>query len=122
VGRLGAFRFPSGAYIYTGSARGPGGPDARLTRHLAGPVRYHWHIDYLSAAAERKCFVVVAGTAVQECRLNRAVAELGDSQVVAPGFGSSDCGCESHLHFFEREVWPDFPGLEPWPAAGEESS
>jgi hypothetical protein len=33
VGRLGAFDFPAGAYVYLGSANGPGGLRARLAHH-----------------------------------------------------------------------------------------
>jgi Uri superfamily endonuclease len=35
VGKFGAYRFPQGDYVYVGSAFGPGGLRARITRHLA---------------------------------------------------------------------------------------
>ena len=51
VGRLGVLRLEPGYYAYAGSALGPGGVGARLGRHLRGPRRAHWHIDYLWAYA-----------------------------------------------------------------------
>ena len=52
VGRLGRFSFPSGDYIYLGSALGPGGLRARLGRHLQGSGKPHWHIDHLRVMAQ----------------------------------------------------------------------
>ncbi len=52
VGRLGRLALRPGHYVYVGSAQGPGGVRARLSRHLRQATRPHWHIDYLTAAAE----------------------------------------------------------------------
>lgn len=92
MGRLGAFDFPAGCYIYTGSARR--NIAARVRRHLAAEKRLHWHIDYLLAAEG----VRILGTRLSarpECALNCATP----GEVPAPGFGASDCrrGCGSHL-------------------------
>jgi len=115
VGRLGIFTFQPGVYIYTGSALG--GFSQRLGRHLEGPAqgKFHWHVDYLSAWCEEKSFAVVPTDRHLECALNRAVAELESSRIAARGFGSSDCRCPSHLHRLGEKLWPDFPGLVPWP-------
>ena len=51
VGRLGHFQFPVGWYAYAGSAHGPGGLAARISRHLRVPKPLHWHVDYLRQAA-----------------------------------------------------------------------
>ena len=51
IGKLGAFAFPAGWYVYTGSARGPGGLQARLRHHLRPASRPHWHIDHLRTQA-----------------------------------------------------------------------
>ncbi|MFC1537592.1 GIY-YIG nuclease family protein [Gemmatimonadota bacterium] len=120
IGKLETFTFPSGIYIYTGSARGGGGLYPRLKRHLAGPDKLHWHIDYLSVKAVNKSFYVVRTEKPLECELNRAVASLPGSRIVAPGFGSSDCRCRSHLHYLVKSARPDFPGLEPWPESFNE--
>jgi endonuclease-3 len=99
VGALGGSRFPAGGYCYTGSALGSGG-FSRIDRHRrvsAGEhdVR-HWHVDYLGGHPETKLVAVerVVGRDV-ECAVAR---ELGNGPV--PGFGASDCPCESHLARF----------------------
>jgi Uri superfamily endonuclease len=107
IGRLGEFTFPAGAYLYFGSACGPGGLSARLTRHLlpASPHPLHWHIDYLRAVAEIRALTYLAGSCQEraaqrlECLWSQAVAGLTGSLVPAPGFGASDCRsrCPAHL-------------------------
>ena len=99
VGRLGAFRFPRGYYVYTGSARS--GLEQRVARHLRRDKRLHWHIDYLLARGSVTQVLVYPG-AGSECALNRAVEALPGGEVVVRGFGSSDCRCRAHLHFFAR--------------------
>ena len=109
VGRLGRFSFPSGDYIYLGSAQGPGGLRARLGRHLRGSGKPHWHIDRLRAAAQ------VCGFGYQisamhfetaphlpvsrECDWSQRLAVLPEVSLSIPGFGASDCrsGCAAHL-------------------------
>ncbi len=107
IGRLGEFTFPAGAYLYFGSACGPGGLHARLSRHLlpARAHRVHWHIDYLRAVAEvRAAGYLVLSCQEQagqplECLWSQAVASLPGSRVPVPGFGASDCRsrCPAHL-------------------------
>ncbi len=100
VGRLGEFDFPAGWYLYAGSARGPGGLLARLARHgrrLGPDKRARWHVDYLrEQAAWGGAWGRVAGER-QECAWAAALRDLPGAQVVAPGFGSSDCRCPTHL-------------------------
>jgi Uri superfamily endonuclease len=100
VGALGEHRFPAGGYCYTGSALGSGG-FSRIDRHRRvaadeHDVR-HWHVDYFGGHPETE-IVTVERTPGQDCEC--AVArELGDGPV--PGFGASDCGCETHLVRFD---------------------
>ncbi|MEE8332606.1 MAG: DUF123 domain-containing protein, partial [Alphaproteobacteria bacterium] len=49
IGALGRVDLPPGAYLYLGSARGPGGLRARLARHARRGKRLHWHVDRLTA-------------------------------------------------------------------------
>jgi Uri superfamily endonuclease len=94
VGALGRFRFPAGSYIYTGSAMRA--MEARIRRHLSARKKCHWHIDYmLEHPAVRIDQVKRVRTA--ECRKN----QLTKGEIVAPGFGASDCrhGCGSHLKY-----------------------
>lgn len=97
VGRLGPLELLPGYYIYVGSAFGPGGLRARLSRHWAGASRRYWHIDYLRAVSKP----VSAWFQVQrESREHEWAAALarGRSLDAVPGFGCSDCRCVSHLY------------------------
>lgn len=108
VGKLGLFRFPSGYYVYTGSALN--GLEARVARHRRKEKRLHWHIDYLLQQAkiidvvfhpnteEDKNFHIT--TARLECEYNRRIMNLPDAQIIVPRFGASDCKCDAHLVYF----------------------
>ena len=99
VGRLGLLSFPEGLYLYTGSALGPGGLDRRVDRHLHGGGKKFWHIDHLLASKLASVgLAIIAQTCRRmECRINRSLELICNSQ--AKGFGSSDCigSCTSHL-------------------------
>jgi Uri superfamily endonuclease len=102
IGRLGAFDFPRGSYVYTGSARK--NLEARLARHLSSDKARRWHIDYLLMAEGVKVQRVVRSR-LPECALNRAVP--GKTEVKS--FGSSDCTaqCGSHLkRLISRKLRP----------------
>ena len=98
VGRLGQFTFPAGYYVYTGSAMS--GMEARLARHRRRRKTLHWHIDYLLRRAELVDVVAVPSERSIECERNRRVLRTQGAEVVAPGFGSSDCRCPAHLAWF----------------------
>lgn len=98
VGRLGQFAFPAGYYVYTGSAMG--GLEARLARHRRRRKTLHWHIDYLLRRAELVDVVVIPSERSIECERNLRVLRMEGAEVVAPGFGSSDCRCSAHLAWF----------------------
>ena len=95
VGRLGLVEFPRGHYIYFGSALG--GLQARVARHLRSGKKLHWHADYLGAVVPWTQVWHLADGQRWECVWARS-AEAGDGlELPAPGFGSSDCRCRSHL-------------------------
>jgi Uri superfamily endonuclease len=93
-----AFRGKSlapGLYGYCGSAFGPGGIRARVSRHLRGDKPMRWHVDRLTVAGR----VEQAGIRIggRECDLAGELLARG-CMAVLPGFGSSDCrGCPAHL-------------------------
>ncbi|MFN2168448.1 MAG: DUF123 domain-containing protein [Anaerolineae bacterium] len=100
VGRLGEFRFPAGWYLYTGSALGPGGLQARLARHLrhvGRDKRAHWHIDYLREQAVWGGAWAQAAGKREECHWAAALRNLPGAGIEVPGFGASDCSCPAHL-------------------------
>jgi Uri superfamily endonuclease len=111
VGRRGRFHFPAGFYIYLGSALGPGGLAARLTRHLGFEKRWHWHIDYLLGS--KYAHVVQVWTAQSaarlECEWACAAMRLPGASIVVPRFGASDCRCLTHLVGFGE--LPDLAAL-----------
>jgi sugar fermentation stimulation protein A len=98
VGRLGQFAFPAGYYVYTGSAMS--GLEARLARHRRRRKKLRWHIDYLLRRAELVDALAIPSRRRIECARNRRVLRMQGAEVVAPGFGSSDCRCPAHLVWF----------------------
>ena len=101
VGRLGVFDFPPGYYLYVGSAMS--GFAGRINRHLKRKKKMRWHIDYLLEVADLMWIdLYETESHSDECRLNASVAGLPGATVTAHHFGSSDCKCDSHLHYFEE--------------------
>lgn len=97
AGRLGAVTLAAGHYVYTGSARGPGGLRARVGRHVRREKKAHWHIDALTAAAPIEEVWYVETTARLECDWAETLRALPGVTIPARGFGASDCACDSHL-------------------------
>lgn len=100
IGRVGCFPFPAGWYAYAGSARGPGGLAARVSRHLRSPKPLHWHIDYLRAEARPVEVWYTVGSQSRECAWARVLAGLPGATIPVPRFGASDCHCPAHLIHF----------------------
>lgn len=89
-------RFEPGTYVYSGSAYGPGGIRARLSRHFRRDKKLHWHVDWLTIAASRiEAISVEAGS---ECEIIDRLVSCAAFAPVLAGFGSSDCrNCTTHL-------------------------
>lgn len=98
VGKLGKFLFPKGFYCYIGSAMN--NLEARLKRHLSKKKTKNWHIDYLLEKAGVLYLKAIGTERRIECKLSRAIEKIADKQLVRK-FGSMDCKCFSHLHYFE---------------------
>jgi Uri superfamily endonuclease len=98
-GGLGRWKLPAGRYAYIGSARGPGGLRARVTRHLRPDKPLHWHIDHVTAQVPVIAVLTGLGVENRECACVQALLRLPGVVAIAPGFGSSDCrsGCPAHL-------------------------
>lgn len=109
IGQMGLRTFPSGWYLYIGSALGPGGVAARVARHLRTDKRTHWHIDYLLGAGPITRVWITFDRRVRECSLARRVQSLPGVHAPVPGFGATDCDCTTHLFRFNRR--PQFAGL-----------
>jgi sugar fermentation stimulation protein A len=78
---------------------------ARIARHVRKRKKMHWHIDFLRQEVESVVPVPIRSSRRDECEVARAYSKL-----LAPGpseFGSSDCGCPTHLFFRERNPLHD---------------
>lgn len=106
VGKLGEFDFQAGEYIYTGSALGSGGLQARIKRHLRHDKIPHWHIDWLKAEAQAEGGWFVINERRLECIWAQSLIQIPGLSIPVPGFGSSDCqqpsSCTAHLVFSRR--------------------
>lgn len=95
TGALGELRFEPGWYLYIGSA--VRGLDARIARHKRLRKRLHWHIDYLRRACKEVVALPIRSSRRDECSVAHAISCQYHPGPV--GFGSSDCGCHSHLFY-----------------------
>jgi len=106
VGALGMQRFPSGTYVYVGSALS--GIEQRISRHVRKAKKKRWHIDYLLDKANLLSTIAIPSQSKDtECEVARALLKSDGAFTVISGFGSSDCHCESHLIHFggDDPVW-----------------
>lgn len=101
VGRLGMINVQPGFYIYVGSAFGPGGIRARVSRHFRRHKPRHWHIDYLR---ERMTPVAAWCSYAPEKLEHRWAGVFAGMRGLSPvkGFGCTDCHCDSHLFHARR--------------------
>lgn len=96
VGKLGRVCFPPGVYLYFGSALN--GLNGRIKRHLRREKKVHWHIDNLTLLTSVEEVWWVDEGRNWECAWANETAGLTGRSWSVAGFGSSDCGCGSHLH------------------------
>jgi Uri superfamily endonuclease len=106
IGKLGNCNVGKGYYAYIGSASGPGGLSARIKHHLRRTDRPHWHIDYLKPVSKIKEVWYSNSNRAMEHQWAAVVAKMPGARMPIKGFGSSDCGCVSHLYCFLRK--PNF--------------
>jgi sugar fermentation stimulation protein A len=98
IGALGLLPFKAGWYVYAGSARK--NLSQRVNRHLRHERKQkHWHMDYLTPWAGKMKALPILSYRNLECDLARDLEKLGGQGMA--GFGSSDCGCNSHLFYFK---------------------
>ena len=91
--------FKKGFYIYVGSAKGsPVSLYQRIKRHLSKEKKKHWHIDHLLEYGKVK--KIYCTNEIVECLIAQELSKKGLRFI--EGFGSSDCGCRSHLFFIEE--------------------
>lgn len=93
VRRLGKVSFEKGFYIYVGSAMA--NLTKRMERHRHIRKKHHWHIDELRAACEFHSVLAIRSSTRLECEIAKGLSEIAEWAV--PGFGCTDCFCETHL-------------------------
>jgi len=88
-----------GYYLYSGSAFGPGGLRARITRHLNPDTKKFWHFDHLKANLHFYEILYSSCAKNQECEFILALQEMEVISFPFIKFGSGDCrlGCPAHL-------------------------
>ena len=109
AGGLGEISLAPGYYTYVGSAMR--GLDARVARHRRRRKRMHWHVDYLRAATDVVEMLPIRSSLRQECEIANDLGRWMTRSV--PGFGCSDCDCETHL-FHGTENPLEQPGFHEW--------
>ncbi|MBL6946392.1 MAG: GIY-YIG nuclease family protein [Rhodospirillales bacterium] len=96
-------RLSAGRYVYFGSANGPGGIRARCARHFRIHKKQHWHVDWLTVAADD--LRATAFPKRSECDLTERALGFSGVSVPVDGFGSSDCRtCDAHLLALSPEI------------------
>ncbi len=102
VGSLGPQSFKEGHYLYCGSAQA--GLMSRLARHMRVDKRRHWHIDHLTCHGGTVGALAFEGRKETECLLASTLAAVPGVLPAVQGFGSSDCGCLTHLFLVKDGV------------------
>ena len=105
IGKLGQMVLRPGFYIYVGSAFGPGGINARVTRHRRRNKKLHWHIDYLRR--HTALLETWALTGPVNLEHDWATVLTDKYEVAQQRFGASDCRCISHLFYSAERPSPD---------------
>jgi Uri superfamily endonuclease len=102
IGRWARLTIRPGYYVYVGSALGPGGVRARVSRHCRETKNKHWHIDYLREFAGLASVWYSYSPVRLEHRWAKALTTMNEMKPIK-GFGCSDCKCESHLFFVAKK-------------------
>lgn len=102
IGRWGQLDIYSGYYVYVGSAFGPGGVLARVSRHCRDAKSKHWHIDYLREFTNLTSVWYSHAPTRLEHTWAQTMARMKHMRSVK-GFGCSDCNCEAHLFFTAKK-------------------
>jgi Uri superfamily endonuclease len=95
VGAKGNIPLLGGAYLYVGSARKSW--EKRVARHCRKDKKKRWHIDYILDSEGSAVQEVWVSQENWECTTCKTLADLPETEVPAPGIGSSDCRCPAHF-------------------------
>lgn len=104
-GSLGKVEFKKGFYVYSGS--GKTSLFKRIEHHKKKNKKHHFHMDYITAKMKITADIPIVTDEYLECDLAKILLENSGKPV--KNFGSTDCKCFSHLHYFQ-----DNPVEEHW--------
>ncbi len=93
--KYGQTKIQKGIYAYVGSAFGPGGLRARISRHWRKEKKLHWHIDWITTS--KSCEHRGAWVFPKERAESELAQILAEQFTSVPGFGASDSKEDSHL-------------------------
>jgi Uri superfamily endonuclease len=74
---------------------------ARIRHHRKIATRPHWHIDYLRVVCDLVEVWFTTDPTNHEHVWAKALARVPGVCQPMPGFGSSDCKCDSHLFWWK---------------------
>jgi len=109
IGKLGTINFPKGYYCYVGSALGKSiNLENRISRHKklntnkTGKLK--WHIDYflVNPSASIIDTIMINNDRRMECEISKKLEKVAVKSI--NNFGSSDCNCKSHFHYFKEKI------------------
>lgn len=82
-----------------------------MARHQRRKKQRHWHIDYLTAAADAITPVPIVSSERLECALAQSVGAL--SKRTLGNFGSTDYHCPGHLFYFAENPLQNHSFINP---------
>ena len=91
--------FPKGYYCYVGSALN--NLQKRIERHKSKNKKKHWHIDYFLEKAKILDVKTLKTKKRKECWLSNEIKSF-KGRTIMKKFGSTDCNCETHLYYFQK--------------------
>ena len=98
IGKLGYIFFKKGNYIYVGSALN--NLEKRIQRHKSKRKKLRWHIDYFLRFGRISGVSAIKTNKKIECKLSEKILKIAEASV--KNFGCSDCRCNSHLYYFDK--------------------
>ena len=108
IEKQGDFLFPSGLFVYVGSAFGSGGLRGRISHHLKINRKCHWHIDYLLQKMPVGQIIYPENPSRLEHEWAMLLKSIPEHSIPMKRFGASDCQCSSHF-FHIPSQYEDIP-------------
>lgn len=106
IGKLGMIDFSKGYYCYVGSALGVAiNLKNRINRHKKlnkeNEGKLQWHVDYflVNPNSSIEDIIMIKSDKRMECDVSEKLERIAHESI--NGFGSSDCDCFSHFHYFK---------------------